>query len=804
MKRVHSLASLSGAALATAALSFTSSFQAVIAPTDVQQPGTQPLERGALFRPEQCRNCHGLYDESAEPWYQWRGSMMAHATRDPLFWASMAVAEQDFDGAGDLCLRCHSPAGWIEGTSEPTDGSQLDPIDHGKGVTCHLCHTLTDPDDSGPLGVQNAPFIANDGGTSPEGYYGSSMYVLWAGNQRLGPYATSASPHASIQSDFFRESELCGTCHDVSNPVTGDLAPNNGAATPLAPGTFDGTPGAPVAGKAAFNNLPFLYGVLERTFSEHKASVLSQSLVSNYASLPADLRDGSIETAYLAVTGSIPAGTFEDGSPRYFSCQTCHMQPTTGEGASSGQASLRHDLGRHDLTGGSTWIPAAIQYLDAQGLLRVGQVLDADEIQAMDDAVLRARAMLQDAASLEVLPGDVVRVTNLTGHKLLTGYPEGRRMWLNVRWYSYAGELLREDGAYGQLEVTLGGHPQQVDTILDLDGTNTRIYEAHFAMTKEWADTLLGLGYPASLALEYDRVSGQVVHTLGELAAQPAGSAFETFHFALNNTIKDDNRIPPYGMSYDEASLRNALPVPADLYGDPGPGGTYEHWDDVVLSPPLGAATASIELLYQATSWEYIQFLDLANDGSIPFVATAGAELLDAWLNTGMAAPEVMATATWEPSWDFLCFGDGTSGPCPCNNESDPGAGEGCRNSLGWGGTLTASGSPLVAADDFVLHASQCRPGQPGVFLQGANLIQLPFKDGILCMGSPTERLGVAFLDAAGETNSSGFSVVTEGNVSAGTTRYYQYWYRDGGGVSPCVPTAAGSNLTSGLRVDWI
>jgi len=35
------------------------------------------------------------------------------------------VAEQDFDGAGDLCIRCHSTAGWMAGSSTPTDGSGL-------------------------------------------------------------------------------------------------------------------------------------------------------------------------------------------------------------------------------------------------------------------------------------------------------------------------------------------------------------------------------------------------------------------------------------------------------------------------------------------------------------------------------------------------------------------------------------------------------------------------------------------------------------------------------------------------------
>jgi hypothetical protein len=42
----------------------------------------------------------------------------------------------------------------------------------------------------------------------------------------------------------------------VSNPAVGDLAHNNGAQLPLAPGSFSGVPGAPVTEKAAFKNFP--------------------------------------------------------------------------------------------------------------------------------------------------------------------------------------------------------------------------------------------------------------------------------------------------------------------------------------------------------------------------------------------------------------------------------------------------------------------------------------------------------------------------------------------------------------------
>ena len=79
--------------------------------------------------------------------------------------------------------------------------------------------------------------------------------------------------------------------------------------------------------------------------------------------------------------------------------------------------------------------------------------------------------------------------------------------------------------------------------------------------------------------------------TLGDVAAQAPGTAHESFHFLLNDTAVKDNRIPPYGMSYDEARTRNALPVPAGQFGSPGPGGTYQYFDQVALDPPAGPPT---------------------------------------------------------------------------------------------------------------------------------------------------------------------------------------------------------------------
>jgi hypothetical protein len=607
---------------------------ATVVPNEIQQPGTQPGEVGSLESPDKCDNCHGGYSTAVEPAFNWRGSMMANAGRDPIFWATLAIAEQDFDGAGDLCLRCHSTAGWMGGRSTPTEGSGLAAGD-ADGVDCDTCHTSTNPSNKEHLGVMLPPFVANDGTT---GYYGSGMLSLWAGSAKLGPYGDAGAKHQFMQSKFHRDGDFCGSCHDVSNPAVGDLAHNNGRQPTGDPVAASGILGDSVANKAAFRNFPYIYGVVERTHSEFKSGALSKTPVKNYAALPTDLKAGAVKAAFDAA-----GGDYKDGALRYFTCQTCHMRAVTGYGANKSGIPLRQDLPLHDMTGGNYWAPDAIKYQNGQGTLRLGGGLTAVQLAALDAGKSRAQQQLELAATLKVI-GDTLKIVNHTGHKLISGYPEGRRMWINVKWFNSNGTLLREDGRYDVIG-SFGGAP--VKSLVNLSDPNTKVYEAHYGMTQEWANQLLALGYPTDMPLEYNRATGDVSYTLGRLAAQAAGTSAETFHFVLNNTVVKDNRIPTYGMSYEGARARNALPVPASQYGGPSGSAAYNYWDEVTLNPPQGAAYADIALMYQPTSWEYVQFLYLANTGQSAFLAQEGANLLKAWLATGMAEPYVMASTTW-------------------------------------------------------------------------------------------------------------------------------------------------------------
>jgi hypothetical protein len=628
----------------------TAAFAADVVPTDIMQPGTQPGEISGLESPNKCDNCHGGYNSAVEPAHNWRGSMMAHAGRDPIFWATLAVAEQDFNGAGDLCLRCHSTGGWLGGRSTPTDGSGLAAGD-SDGVECDYCHKLTDthPGNNDISGVMNAPFVANDGS---EGYYGSGMSSMWGGSDKLGPYADAEPKHQFLVSKFHRSADFCGTCHDVSNPVVGDLAHNSGAQDGAGTVASSGVLGGLVENKAAFNNPPYKYGVVERTYSEFKSGQVSGTLVRNFPDLPADLQGGALKAIYdaAAAVGTID---YEDGTPRYYTCQSCHVRPVTGKGANKRGIPTRTDMPLHDMTGGNYWMPSVIDYLNARNRLRLGGDMAQATIDAMHDGALRAREQLDLAASLQWPSSDTLRIVNHTGHKLISGYPEGRRMWLNIKFFDAAGALLDEVGEYGPIPVVdplVAG--KTIHSIVDLDDTRNRIYEAHYGMTQAWAAQLLEHGYNPGLVLGYDRITGEAEEMLGHLASGEPGETEETFHFVLNNAVIKDNRIPPYGFRHEDARVRNALPVPANQYGG---GPVYQYWDEIdigAMARAVGAVSATVDLLYQPTSWEYIQFLAHANDGANAFLADEGLNLLDAWLNAGdattrMAAPHVMASTAW-------------------------------------------------------------------------------------------------------------------------------------------------------------
>ena len=125
----------------------------------------------------------------------------------------------------------------------------------------------------------------------------------------------------------------------------------------------------------------------------------------------------------------------------------------------------------HDLTGGNAWvsyvlasaIPGSPHYDSVNDdLLSQGPTiltLDLTQGEGIDPVALlagadRARQQLQLAAAItNVVYDDALgtvsfRIQNQTGHKLISGFPEGRRMFVNIKVYVSEGRLILLESLY--------------------------------------------------------------------------------------------------------------------------------------------------------------------------------------------------------------------------------------------------------------------------------------------------------------------------------------------------------------------
>lgn len=147
---------------------------------------------------------------------------------------------------------------------------------------------------------------------------------------------------------------------------------------------------------------------------------------------------------------------------------------------------------------------------------------------------------------------------------------------------------------------------------------------------------------------------------------------------------------------------------------------------------------------------------------------------------------------------EVFCVGDGSPVACPCGNDADPAERSGCENSTGLGATLRFDGGAIVGADALVLLVADAPANQPALLVSGGSEIAVPFRDGLLCAGGPTDRVELLVLDANG-AGATASDLAVEGGFSPGDEVVYQAWYRDPQ-VGAC---GTGSNWTNGLRVVW-
>lgn len=471
-----------------------------------------------------------------------------------------------------------------------------------------------EPDDMSGVDCELCHRMLDDGVTPP----GNARYAI---DDMLGPagdvpkrgpwsYDGGEQPmHGWTVDPFLGTSELCGTCHDVT---TGRDRKD-----------------------AAGQPLGVKFGE-QRTYSEWKHSALAQQ------------------------------------GPDFKSCQDCHMPAVENVAgcAEFNSQDIVHATGgrRHDLAGANRRMVEIMKTLYGEA--------GSDDIpdSFFDIALDNIDATLATAATLEVtppatvdlqvgIPAWTVRVTNNTGHKLPTGYSEGRVMWLEVT-ASYQGEVVHASGRWlpGQ---GLEGDPQQ------------RTYEA--------------------IAVEH--------------------ASDKAFHLLRNDTWKVDSRIPPKGLKVD---------LQTDPVGDRytlQPDQTWPHWDET--SYAFGPATVvdatpgeddaldlRVRLLYVINTPEYLQLL--ADDN---VTNMAGVDALALF----PVDPDPLVVAEWSASVPAtgLVEESASSTGTPDTSGPDPTSGTTSTSGTGpdptSGPTNTTTDSATGGAQNEASDGCSCNhPGTPG------------------------------------------------------------------------------------------
>ena len=602
----------------------------------VRMPGSQPAQGIALEGPNRCLNCHADYAAGIEiePGDGWKGSMMSQAARDPIFWACLTVAGQDSvwalgnANAVDLCERCHFPAGWLGGRSDPPNVSAMIGDDFD-GITCDFCHRMVDPfyettyngsregsdwtgywNEATTLSATSAATTYTQDRTElaaikmfngTDDFYtktfvpryssytenGSGQYFVAANATKRASFADAEPSHQFFYSRYHKSKYMCGTCHDVSNPALANLGLS---------GLSDQSGGSHLISE---QYSAFRYFHVERTFSEFRLSAYGQQ--GGTATNP----------EFAAASGGIVNAA---------KCQDCHMFDVTGRACNKNRAPIRptqsteHPAGgtpanpnsglpMHDMTGGNAWISHILASLDP-----TGPVYDPVNVQILNHPVAamtldlnagqtpktngtlvkagcdRAKDQLKLAATINNFSYDPAtgalsfRVQNNTGHKLISGFPEGRRMFVSIAAYN----------ANGKPVYAVNPYDDEVGTLKGLD----HHYSPHSSQLEAYEH------YADELVYE--------VHPKSDLTGED-----ETFHFVLATGRYKDNRIPPKGFDVAASPERISHPV---WHGEDAPNyftaaeyaGGY---DQVDLQLPTDCTYVSVELFYQGTSREYVEFL---------------------------------------------------------------------------------------------------------------------------------------------------------------------------------------------------
>lgn len=328
--------------------------------------------------------------------------------------------------------------------------------------------------------------------------------------------------------------------------------------------------------------------------------------------------------------------TFEEWQDSDFSkpggetCIDCHMSTVRGEAAEGAQ--VYDDLKVHNFVGGNRFAIDAVAILDRNVFSPAGHELRAARTWVTESLARAASLEITEPSSqrLSLESGEsaslAVRLTNLTGHKLPSGYPEGRRVYL-------------------ELSITMDGQDKEI-------------------VSGRWDQATGDLVRDPQIRT-YDTEHGRVMN----------GVSRREHSLILMNQIISDTRLPPRGFM-PAASRPDMVPAGRD-YGS----GPYRHYDDhtyELVAPDVQMATTgtvTVRAMYQTTDGETVRYLLMRASGT-----QEGNELQQVWDALGHAPPQQMVSVsipiTVRPrpiedvdagTSDSGARGPSTSGGCACS-----------------------------------------------------------------------------------------------------------------------------------------
>lgn len=155
-----------------------------------------------------------------------------------------------------------------------------------------------------------------------------------------------------------------------------------------------------------------------------------------------------------------------------------------------------------------------------------------------------------------------------------------------------------------------------------------------------------------------------------------------------------------------------------------------------------------------------------------------------------------------------FCFGDGSSGTCPCANQGQPA--RGCAHSAdARGARLSAAGEPTL--DSVVIAAHELPPTALCILLQGsATISAAAFGDGLRCAGGQLTRLysrnaslGSLSLPGPFDAPIAARSAQLGAPIPTGSVRSYQFYFRDAAAGFCPAPQGSTFNSTPALTIQY-